>query len=252
VRGGYSEITLLGQTVNAYRDPVEGGGLGDLLSRVSRIPGLRRLRFVTSHPNFLDDGILEALASGPPVAPYLHMPAQSGSDAVLYRMKRRYDAAGYLEKLARARQAVPDLAVSSDFIVGFPGETDADFERTLDLLREAKFASIFAFRYSPRPGTASARWGSEKRVPGEVAAERLTRLLDLQNEIQEETHRGLEGRAFEVLVEGRDHHGNLRGRTPCNRVVQIVGAAPAAPGSYLSATVTRGLPNSLTATASAA
>jgi tRNA-2-methylthio-N6-dimethylallyladenosine synthase len=246
VANGYTEITLLGQTVNAYRDPEDSSGLGSLLRRCAAIPGLRRLRFITSHPNFLDEGILEAMASGPPVAPFLHMPAQSGSDAVLYRMKRRYDAAGYLEKLIRARRAVPDLAVSSDFIVGFPGETDADFEATLALLREARFDSIFAFRYSPRPGTASARWGREKQVPEALSGERLSRLLALQNEIQAEHNRGLEGRAFEVLVEGKDPHGNLRGRTPCNRVVQVEEAA-AAPGSYLWATVTRGLPNSLTA-----
>jgi tRNA-2-methylthio-N6-dimethylallyladenosine synthase len=124
VARGYTEVTLLGQTVNAYRDPDDGSGLGELLTRASAVEGLARLRFLTSHPLFVDDPLISALASGGNIAPYLHLPAQSGSDRVLYRMKRRYDRQGYLDTLARFRRFVPEVAVSSDFIVGFPGETE--------------------------------------------------------------------------------------------------------------------------------
>jgi len=245
---GYSEVTLLGQTVNAYRDPEEGFGFGELLRRAARIPRLRRLRFLTSHPRFLDDSMIDALASGGKVAPYLHLPAQSGSDRVLYRMKRRYTAVEYLDGIGRARTALPDVAISSDFIVGFPGETEDDFQATLDLVSAARFANLFAFRYSPRPGTAAARWGRDTSVPDEVAGERLRRLLDLQTELQRETNRSLEGRELEVLVEGTDKHGRTRGRTPCNRIAHVTAdAGRAKPGDYLRVRITRGLPNSLLA-----
>jgi len=241
---GYTEVTLLGQTVNAYRDPEGGIGLGELLRRVSRIEGLKRLRFLTSHPRFLDEEIIEALSDGGVIAPYLHLPAQSGSDRVLYRMKRRYDCATYLQTVRHVRRRVPGIAVSSDFIVGFPGETEEDFDATLRLVSQARFASVFAFRYSPRPGTASARWGSETAVPAEVAAERLGRLLNLQGEIQAETNRGLVGRKFEVLIEGDDKNSKSRGRTACNRIVHVEGGGLLA-GSYVEIRITRGLPNSL-------
>ena len=249
VAGGYTEVTLLGQTVNAYRDPEEGFGFGELLRRAAKIPGLRRLRFLTSHPRFLDDSMTDAVASGGVVAPYLHLPAQSGSDRVLYRMKRRYTAAEYLDKVAAVRRALPEVALSSDFIVGFPGETDLDFEATLGLVREARFANVFAFRYSARPGTAAARWGSETAVPEEVSAARLGRLLDLQTVLQAEGNGALVGRELEVLVEGRDRDGQPRGRTPCNRVVHVTDARgrDVPPGEYLRVRVTRGLPNSLLA-----
>jgi len=249
VDDGYTEVTLLGQTVNAYRDPEDGTGFGDLLRRVAAIPGIRRLRFITSHPRFLDGSMTEAVAAGGVVAPYLHLPAQSGSDRILYRMKRRYTAAEYLDKVAGVRRALPDVAVSSDFIVGFPGESDEDFDATLHLLSEVRFANLFAFRYSARPGTAAARWGSETVVPDDVAADRLARLLDLQSAIQAEVNAGLVGRELEVLVEGRNKNGLPRGRTPCNRIAHVTGAkeGKAEPGSYLRVRITRGLPNSLLA-----
>ncbi|MGH9367608.1 MAG: tRNA (N6-isopentenyl adenosine(37)-C2)-methylthiotransferase MiaB [Thermoanaerobaculia bacterium] len=242
---GYTEVTLLGQTVNAYRDPEEGFGLGELLRRASRIEGVRRLRFLTSHPRLVEDSLLEALASQGAIAPYLHLPAQSGSDRILYRMKRRYDAASYRETVRRLRSAVPGLAVSSDFIVGFPGETEEDFQATLSLVSELSFESLFAFRYSPRPGTASARWGSASQVPEEVSAERLSRLLALQGQLQAGINRSLEGREFEVLIEGEDRQGQSRGRTACNRIVHVRGAGPIAAGSYVRVSIERGLPNSL-------
>ncbi len=244
---GYTEVTLLGQTVNAYRDPSQGFGLGELLRRGAEIQGLKRLRFLTSHPRLVDDAMIEALASGGVIAPYLHLPAQSGSDRVLYRMKRRYDAATYISLVRRIRAAVPGIAVSSDFIVGFPGETEGDFANTLELIRQLRFESLFAFRYSPRPGTASARWGSASEVPEAVSAERLTRLLALQEEIQSKVNRGLEGREFEILIEGEDRKGQSRGRTPCNRIVHVEGVERIPPGSYVRVRIRRGLPNSLLA-----
>ena len=192
--------------------------------------------------------MIEALASGGNVAPYLHLPAQSGSDRILYRMKRRYTIAEYLEKIGRVRAALPEVAVSSDFIVGFPGETDEDFERSLDLVRKARFSNVFAFRYSPRPGTAAARWGRETVVPDGLAAERLARLLDLQGELQAEVNRGLVGRELELLIEGAGRDGRSRGRTPCNRIAHVTDAGPSLPpGAYVRVRITRGLPNSLLA-----
>ena len=241
---GYTEVTLLGQTVDAYREPVEGFGLGELLRRVGRLEGLRRLRFITSHPRLLDDDLLDALANTSVLAPYLHLPAQSGSDRVLSRMKRRYTSAEYRALAARIRERVPELALSSDFIVGFPGESEDDFQDTLALIRDVRFSNLFAFRYSPRPGTASARWGREMEIPEETAARRLSELLALQTTIQRELNSDLVGKEFEILVEGTNRHGQTTGRTPCNRIVHLESEKPE-PGTYVRARVTRGLPNSL-------
>jgi tRNA-2-methylthio-N6-dimethylallyladenosine synthase len=242
---GFTEVTLLGQTVNAYREPEEGFGLGELLRRAGRVPGIRGVRFLTSHPGLVDDALIAALGDGGPIAPYLHLPAQSGSDRVLYRMKRRYTRAEYLATVGRVRRAVPEIAMSSDFIVGFPGETDEDFASTIELVREAGFASVFAFRYSPRPGTASARWGRETEVSATVAADRLRRLLALQTELQRDLNAGLVGRGFEVLIEGANRRGQSTGRTPCNRIVHVESENPIPPGEYVKVRITRGLPNSL-------
>ncbi len=243
---GFTEVTLLGQTVNAYREPAEGFGLGELLRRVSGVEGIRRLRFLTSHPRFMDADLVDALAEISTLAPYLHLPAQSGSDRILSRMKRRYSAAEYRETVSRIRARVPGIAISSDFIVGFPGETESDFEETLALIRAVRFGSLFGFRYSPRPGTASARWGADSAVPDAIAAVRLTRLLDLQTAIQREVNEELVGQEFEVLLEGRNRRGQATGRTPCNRILHIEEEiGDLSPGRYVRARVTRGLPNSL-------
>jgi len=244
-RSGYTEVTLLGQTVNAYRDSEEGFGLGELLRRVARTDGLRRLRFLTSHPRFVDHALVDALAGVPSVSGYLHLPAQSGSDRILSRMKRRYTGHEYREIVAGIRARCPEIALSSDFIVGFPGETDADFDDTLALVADVRFASLFGFRYSPRPGTASARWGRDSEVPDEVAAERLRRLLDLQTEIQRSVNESLVGRRFEILIDGQSRRGQPTGRTSCNRIVHVDDSGPIPPGTYLEVVVTKGLPNSL-------
>ncbi|MFY9551903.1 MAG: tRNA (N6-isopentenyl adenosine(37)-C2)-methylthiotransferase MiaB [Thermoanaerobaculia bacterium] len=243
---GFTEVTLLGQTVNAYRDPADGFGLGELLRRVGRVENLSRLRFLTSHPRFMDEELIAALADTPNLAPYLHLPAQAGSDRILSRMKRRYTAAQYGELVGMIRNRVPGIAVSSDFITGFPGETDGDFEATLELVRRMRFESLFGFRYSPRPGTAAARWGAATEVPEAVSAQRLRRLLDLQAGIQREINESLVGRHFEVLIEGRNKRGQATGRTPCNRIVHFEPCDPAPEaGEYVRVYITRGLPNSL-------
>ncbi len=244
---GYTEVTLLGQTVNAYRDPETGTGLGALLRRTAEVPALRRVRFLTSHPRFVDDDLVAALAQGGPIAPYLHLPAQSGSDRILGRMTRRYTSEAYGRTIGRIRASVPEIAVSSDFIVGFPGETEEDFEATLELVRRVRFSNVFGFRYSRRPGTAAARWAKDSEVPEEIAAQRLARLLELQTVLQRETNEGLVGREFEVLVEGEDK-GKSRGRTPCNRIVHVEdGPGRAEPGDYVHVRIERGLPNSMIA-----
>jgi tRNA-2-methylthio-N6-dimethylallyladenosine synthase len=242
--GGVVEIELLGQTVNAYRDPETGRDFAELLGAVARLPGLRRLRFVTSHPRDFTPRLIRAMAGSAAVCPALHLPVQSGSDAVLRRMKRQYTRAGYLSLVGELRRAIPDLALSSDVIVGFPGETDSQFEETLDLVEEVRFAQLFAFAYSSRPGTAAARWTSA--VGPAAASARLARLLERQQEIQRELHREFEGRVVEVLVDGRDRRGILpSGRTPCNRVTNIEGAGELSPGTFASVRVERGFPNSL-------
>jgi tRNA-2-methylthio-N6-dimethylallyladenosine synthase len=243
---GYTEVTLLGQTVNAYRDPEEGFGLGELLRRAGRVEGLCRVRFITSHPSLVDEDLVDALSEGGPIAPYLHLPAQSGSDRILRRMKRRYTAGQYAATVERIRARVPGLSLSSDFIVGFPGESEEDFEETIALVRRIRFGSLFGFRYSARPGTAAARWGSDVEVSDEISAGRLKRLLDLQTGIQHEINQGLVGREFEILVEGEDRKGQSKGRTSCNRIIHVEdGKARLQPGQYARVRVTRGLPNSL-------
>jgi len=244
---GVVEIELLGQTVNAYRDTGGAGDFSDLLRAVAELPGLRRLRFVTSHPKDFTPKLVRAMAGSPPICPALHLPVQSGSDTVLRRMKRQYTRAEYVALARDLRRAIPEIALSTDLIVGFPGETDDQFEETFSLLEEVRFAQVFAFSYSPRPGTAAARWESD--VPLPVASSRLARLLDRQQEIQREIHREFEGRVVEVLVEGLDRHARRSsGRTPCNRVVNIQSGKILPAGTFASVLVEMGYPNSLLGT----
>ena len=244
LEGGALEIELLGQTVNAFRDPETGEDLADLLRAVGALPGIRRLRFVTSHPRNFSDRLIAAMAETPAVVPALHLPVQSGSDAVLRRMKRQYTRAEYLDLAARIRAAVPGLALSTDVIVGFPGETEADFAATLSLFEETRFAGVFSFTYSPRPQTAALRWEHDVS-PGE-ASERLARLEACQQEVQRELNRDLEGMTLEVLVEGLDRKGlHSAGRSRCGRVVNILDARDLAPGTLVDVKIERGFPNSL-------
>jgi tRNA-2-methylthio-N6-dimethylallyladenosine synthase len=200
---GCREITLLGQTVNSYRH-VNGGRttrLSDLLYQLHEIEGLARLKFVTNYPKDMTDDLLAAVRDLPKCSPYLHVPAQSGSNAVLKRMKRGYTVEEYREMLERIRSTVPGSAVTSDFIVGFCGETDADFEQTVELVRESRFKNSFVFKYSPRPGTKGADLYADD-VPEEVKRRRNNLLLELQDRISDEDNAALVGREVEVLVEG--------------------------------------------------
>ena len=244
---GFREIELLGQTVNHWREPgVAGGGdFADLLDRVAGLPGVDRLRFVTSYPRDFTPRMVAAVGRHANICPYLHLPVQSGSDAVLRRMGRGYTRREYLDLVAQLRRARPDLALSTDLIVGFPGETEEDFERTLELVREVRFAVVFAFKYSPRPGTAAPRLNGA--VDPEIASERLQLLFALQEGIQREINQGLVGRDFEVIVTGWGKQpGTQTGRTPCHRVIHFAaGAEPVPLGGVTRIEVESAFPHSL-------
>ena len=219
---GYREIEFLGQTVNAYRDP-QGRRLADLLAATDGIKGVERIRFTTSHPVHLTDDLIRAIADLPHVCHHIHMPAQSGSDPVLKRMRRGYDRSGYLRRIEALRRAVPDAEVSTDMIVGFPGETAEDFERSLTLLDAVGFSTVYAFTYSARPGTEAAVF--DDAVPAPEQSERLAALLGRQRTIQARQHAAMVGGEFEVLVDGpsRRNPGEWTGRTIHNRIVNFHG-----------------------------
>lgn len=243
---GVLEIELLGQTVNAYTDPVTGERLPALLRAISSIRGLRRLRFVTSHPKNFDDDLIAAMAESEVVCPALHLPFQSGSDRILSRMKRQYTRSEYLDLVGRLRKAIPGIAMSTDIILGFPGETDEDFSATISVLDEVRFSSVFCFTYSPRPRTAAARW--EQDVSVRVAQERLARLNDHQQALQLRANEALVGEVLEVLVEGSDKTGQrVSGRSRYNHLVHIEGIPGTPAGSFVTAVVEKGLSNSLLA-----
>ncbi len=233
VESGRVEIELLGQTVNAYRCPVTGKDFGALLSAVAEIPGVVRLRFTTSHPAEVNDSMIAAMRDHANISRYLHLPVQSGSSRVLRRMKRLYTREKYLETMARIRAAIPEIHFSTDIIVGFPGETEEDFQETLSLVEEVGYGSLFAFKYSPRPGTPALKIGTP--VDDAIASDRLQRLFDLHERMKRERLESYRGRIVPVLVEGPSKHdpNMLSGRTDDFWVVNFHGD-PATPlGSIL-------------------
>lgn len=254
VASGAIEVTLLGQNVNSYGVSFgQRGAFADLLRSVGEIDGLERLRFTSPHPAAFTDDVIAAMAETETVMPSLHMPLQSGSDKVLREMRRSYRRSRFEGILERVREAIPAAAITTDIIVGFPGETDADFEQTLEVVEQSRFASAFTFLYSPRPGTPAA--SREDMVPADIAQERYTRLLDLQNRISLEENQKLVGTDVEVLVaegEGRKDSDTLRisGRARDNRLVHVAlppnGPAPR-PGDVVEVTVTHGAPHHLLA-----
>ena len=251
--GGVREITLIGQNVNAYHGEGPDGrtwSLARLVRELAEVPSLARIRYTTSHPLDMDDDLIAAHAGLPALMPYLHLPVQAGSDRVLRAMNRRHTADEYLRAVERVRAARPDIALSSDFIVGFPGETDAEFDDTLRLAREVGFAASFSFKYSPRPGTPAAEHADQ--VPEPVKDERLARLQAQLEADRQAFNRATVGRELEILVEkpGR-HPGQLNGKTPYLQQVQATGAS-ARPGDLLRVRVTATAPNSLHAVATAA
>ena len=220
VENGAKEITLLGQTINAYRCPESGADLADLLAAVGAVDGLWRLQFITSHPAFFTPRLIEALVRVPRLGSYLHVPLQAGSDRILRRMHRRYTSQQYRELIAAIRAAAPSLTLSSDVIVGFPGESEEDFAETLRLVEELRFGQLYGFIYSPRPRTPASRYPGA--VPREVAGERLGRLFQMQGEIQLALNQSLIGSTVEILMDGPAKRGALwQGRGADNRVVNV-------------------------------
>ncbi|MBL6752330.1 MAG: tRNA (N6-isopentenyl adenosine(37)-C2)-methylthiotransferase MiaB [Nevskia sp.] len=246
---GVREITLLGQNVNAYRGRMADGATCDLallIHILARFETLGRIRFTTSHPAEFGDALVEAYAREPKLAGYLHLPVQSGADRVLGMMKRGYTRAAYLETIRKLRAVRPDIALSSDFIVGFPSETADDFEQTMDLIEQARFDSAYSFVYSPRPGTPAANL--RDGVPAAVKQQRLARLQARIHELGGEFAARLVGTRQTVLVErpARKGGGQLAGRTACNRWVNFPAPAGPAPiGRFLDVRIDEALPNSL-------
>ncbi len=253
VADGVSEVTLLGQNVNSYG--VEFGdrqAFSKLLRACGEIDGLERVRFTSPHPAEFTDDVIEAMAQTPTVMPQLHMPLQSGSDRVLRAMRRSYRQAKYLGIIERVRAAMPDAAITTDIIVGFPGETEEDFEATLDVVRRARFSGAFTFIYSPRPGTPAATM--EEQVPREVVQDRYDRLVELVNEIAWEENQRLVGRRVDLLVaegEGRKDAAThrLSGRGPDNRLVHFAPPTDAEvrPGDVVTVEITYAAPHHLVA-----
>ena len=242
---GYTEIQLLGQTVNSYRDTSPRGmNFTDLLVAVGQVPGIRRVRFTTSHPQDFHTEIVQAIDAYPQLCDHVHLPVQSGSTPVLRRMLRTYTREEYLEKIRLIRDARRPISITTDIIVGFPGETERDFEETLSLLDIAKYDGAFSFKYSPRPNTAAL--GFADAVPEEEKSRRLAVLQEKQRQIQTARNEALAGESFEVLVDGRHEKlGQWCGRTSSNRVVNFTSPRANLLGQYVQARIERAGPNSL-------
>jgi len=258
VADGVLEVTLLGQNVNAYgvsfadpQLPRNRGAFADLLTECGRIDGLERVRFTSPHPAEFTDDVIEAMAQTPNVCPALHMPLQSGSDRMLRAMRRSYRAERYLGIIDRVRAAMPHAAITTDLIVGFPGETEEDFAATLDVVRQARFANAFTFQYSKRPGTPAAEL--DDQVPKAVVQERYDRLIALQDQIALDENRSQIGRTVELLVatgEGRKDSSTARmsGRARDGRLVHFTpGGQLVRPGDIVTTTITRAAPHHLIA-----
>lgn len=241
VDAGAREITLLGQNVNAWTDGDRG--LHDLIVALDRIAGLERIRYTTSHPNDMTQGLIDAHARVEKLMPFLHLPVQAGNDRVLKAMNRSHSRDSYLRILDRVRAARPDIALSGDFIVGFPGETDAEFEDTLSLVEEVRYAQCFSFKYSPRPGTPAAEM-VEDFIPAEIADERLQRLQAALNRHQFAFNQASVGRRCSVLIERKGRHaGQMVGKSPWLQSVHLETDAPV--GAMVEVEILSAGPNSL-------
>jgi tRNA-2-methylthio-N6-dimethylallyladenosine synthase len=243
---GYSEVQLLGQNVNSYRDPAGKKSFAELLAAVGEIPGMRRVRFTTSHPRDFGRDIVQAIDSLSTLCNHVHLPVQSGSTRVLDAMQRLYTRDQYMERITWMKAARREISITSDIIVGFPGETEDDFQETLSLLDEVEFDSIFGFKYSPRPNTPSLKL--EDAIPDEEKARRLTVLQERQREIQKRSNQRHLGQVVEVMVEGKNEaRGQWIGRTSQNKTMNFKTPEGLVPniGSYVSIMATVCLPNSL-------
>jgi len=247
---GFTEIQFLGQNVNSYRDPLGKLSFAELLHAVGTIPGIRRVRFTTSHPRDFTRDIVEAIDATPTLCDHVHLPVQSGSNLILAAMAREYTRDWYLERIAWMKAAKRNISITSDIIVGFPGETEQDLEDTATLLDEVGYDAIFAFKYSPRPNTPAIHLPDS--ISDEVKSARLQRLLDRQREIQRIHYERHLGEIMEVMVEGHNRQRNqVIGRSTQNKTVNFTTMQPILPalGSYQTVRVTQTFPNSLLAEA---
>jgi tRNA-2-methylthio-N6-dimethylallyladenosine synthase len=242
---GYSEVQLLGQTVNSYADPSSRRmRFAELLLAVTDVPGIQRVRFTTSHPRDFGADIVAAIESQPKLCNHVHLPVQSGSTKVLREMVRTYTRGEYLEKIAMIREAKRPIAITTDIIVGFPGETETDFAETLSLLDEVRYDSLFSFKYSPRPNTPSLSMLDV--ISEEEKSRRLAVLQEKQRGIQGERHAMLVGTSFDVFVSGKSRRENQwSGHTSCHRVVNFTSQWRELLGTYVQVLVTGAGPNSL-------
>ena len=243
---GYTEVQLLGQNVNSYRDPLGKKTFAELLAAVGEVPGLKRVRFTTSHPIDFSRDIVDAIDAVSTLCDHVHLPVQSGSTRVLQAMQREYTREDYLQRIAYIKAACREISITTDIIVGFPGETEAEFEETLSLLDEVGYDGTFSFKYSPRPNTPA------QQMPDGIAEKEKSRRLSLlqqhQKEIQARLNQRHTGRTLEVMVEGKNEaRGQLIGRTSQNKTLNFVtgGNTSPAPGSYVRVHVTASFPNSL-------
>ena len=242
---GYTEVQLLGQTVNSYADPTARRmKFSELLLAVADVPGIRRVRFTTSHPRDFGQDIVDAIDAEPKLCEHVHLPVQSGSSKVLKEMQRTYTRAQYLERIAMMRAAKRAIAITTDIIVGFPGETETDFEETLSLLEQVRYDGIFSFKYSPRPNTPAI--SMPDAIPEDEKSRRLTVLQDRQREIQIADNKALSGKTFEVLVSGKSRReGQWSGYTSSHKVMNFTSQAKELLGTYVQVKVTDATPNSL-------
>ena len=220
---GFKEVTLIGQNVNSYgRDVGDGIDFPDLLSLVDKIEGIERIRFITSHPKDLSDKLIKTMPELPKVCESLHLPIQAGSDNVLNNMNRGYTSEEYLKKIDKLKELISEISLSSDIIVGFPGETDEDFEKTRNIIKDVRYDGIFLFKYSPRPETPAAKLPDQ--IPNDVKQSRFEEIFELQKEITLSKNKDYEGRVVEILIEGKrkNDSNKLTGRTRTNKIVNLV------------------------------
>jgi tRNA-2-methylthio-N6-dimethylallyladenosine synthase len=243
---GFTEIQVLGQNVNSYRDPSGKLSFAELLSTLGEVNGIRRVRFTTSHPRDFTRDIIEAIESNPRLCDHVHLPVQSGSSHVLHAMQREYTREWYLERIAWIKNAKRPISITTDMIVGFPGETREDFDQTLSLLDDVQYDAVFAFKYSPRPNTPAI--SMEDSIAEEEKSVRLQLLLDRQREIQRANYSKHVGEVMEVMVEGvRESRGQIAGRSSQNKTVNFTTSQLIHPatGSYAQVRITQSHPNSL-------
>ncbi|MBI5682968.1 MAG: tRNA (N6-isopentenyl adenosine(37)-C2)-methylthiotransferase MiaB [Deltaproteobacteria bacterium] len=245
-KGGIKEVMFVGQNVNSYgNNGYSDMSFPSLLKAVSMVDGTERIRFMTSHPKDISDELIDVLASEPKVCSHIHLPIQSGSDKILQGMRRGYTRKDYLEKIDRIRKACPDIAITTDIIVGFPGEAERDFDDTMDVIRTVEYDNIFSFNYSPRTGTEAA--GYDEQVTDEIKAKRLSILQGIQKEITFKKNKAIVGKVVEVLADGtskKDSMNEITGRTRCGRVVNFSGTIDLI-GKVLSVRIITGHFNSL-------